>query len=70
MGGMRGAAKIAALVKIFRCITSARAASWGMMPKRISSPSARAVTEPDLFIANHNKANRQGDGTFENTDQI
>jgi len=55
----RGAAKTAARRKIFRSITSARAAGWGMMPKRISLRSARAVTELDISIAKQHKANRE-----------
>ena len=37
---MGGAAKTAAEGEIYRCTTYARAASWGMTPKRISFPYA------------------------------
>jgi len=53
---MDGAARTAAQHKIFRSTTSARAAGWGMMPKRISLPSAQPVTEPSIFTAKHHRA--------------
>jgi len=56
---MDGAAKIAARRKIFRFTTSARAAGWEMMRKRISSPCARIVTERDMVITKNDKANRK-----------
>ena len=52
--------------KIFRSTTSARAPNWGMMPKRISLRFARAVIEPDTYIATQNRANREGDDASEN----
>ena len=63
---MGGTAKTAADRKIFKSTTSAHAASSGMMPKRISSRCARAVTEPDIFIAMQHWANREIDRTVEN----
>jgi hypothetical protein len=55
---MGGAAKIAAERKIFRSITSVRAASWEVMLRRISSRSARVVTELDISTAKKHKTTR------------
>ena len=56
---MDGAAKTVAQRKIFRSTICARAAGWGMTRKKISSRSARAVTELDISIAKQHKANRE-----------
>lgn len=56
---MGSAAKIAAQRKTSRSTTSVPAAGWGMTWKRISSRSARAVTELDISIAKQHKANRE-----------
>jgi hypothetical protein len=58
---MGGAAKTAARRKIFRCTTSARVADWETMSKRISLHSARAVTEPGIFIAKQRRTSRDSD---------
>ena len=47
---MGGAAKTAARRKIFKSTTSAPAAGWGMMPKRISSRCVPAVIESGTSI--------------------
>jgi len=52
---MDGAAKIVTQRKIFRSITSARAASWGKTSKRISLHSSRTVTKPHIFIADRDR---------------
>ena len=62
---MGGAAKTAAEHEIFRSTTSARAAGWGMTPKRISLRCAQVVIEPDIFIAQHHRASRESDRTTE-----
>jgi hypothetical protein len=48
---MGGVAKIAAEHEIFKSTTSARAAGWEMMPKRISLRYARVVTIQGTIIA-------------------
>jgi hypothetical protein len=48
---MGGAAGIAARREIFKSTTFTHAAGWEMMPKRISLPLVRAVTEKDITTA-------------------
>ena len=60
---MGDAVRTAAQHKIFRFTTSARAAGWEMMSKRISLRYAQGVTGPEIFIAKHHKMNRQSDRT-------
>ena len=66
---MGDASKTAAEHVIFRSATSARAAGWGMMWKRISLRCAPHVTKPGIYINTHDRATATGDDTVENRDQ-
>ena len=56
---MDGAVKTAVWRMIFRSTTCVPAAGWGMTRNKISLRYVLAVTEPDMFIAKHHRANQE-----------